>query len=280
LKAVKRAIGGESFTTTAELGSAVFDIRLSPLRDGEAIVGAIGVANDITGRKRTAERLEQLVRTKDEFVASVSHELRTPLTAVVGFATELRDHQDELSKEEARAYIDLVSGQAMEVADLVEDLLVAARVDIDTVSVFPEAVAVWEQVDGAIASWPMELANRVSRQGSEVKAYADPIRLRQIIRNLLSNAQRYGGQSIVVAAERVGETVRMIVRDDGPGIPERDRETIFDPYRRAHEGAGQPLSVGLGLTVSRQLARLMDGDLEYRYADGWSEFILTIPAVL
>jgi PAS domain S-box-containing protein len=280
LKAVRRAIGGESFTTTVELGVGVFDLRMSPAVEDGTVTGAIGVANDITMRKRTAERLEQLVRSKDEFVASVSHELRTPLTAVVGFATELRDQHDELSHRDARGYIELIAGQAMEVADLVEDLLVAARVDMDTVSVFPEPVDVWGQVDGVVQSWSEELAANVTKQGPEFKAYADPIRFRQILRNLLSNAQRYGGSEVVVTAERRGENVVLTVRDNGPGIPERERDGIFDPYRRAHEGAGQPLSVGLGLTVSRQLARLMDGDLEYRYVDGWSEFALTLPAVL
>ena len=69
------------------------------------------------------------------------------------------------------------------------------------------------------------------------------------------------------------------VRDDGAGIPARDREKIFEPYHRAHRFEGQPASVGLGLTVSRQLARLMGGDLNYTYADGHSVFMLSLPGL-
>ena len=67
------------------------------------------------------------------------------------------------------------------------------------------------------------------------------------------------------------------VRDDGPGIPEDHREAVFDAYHRAHDPKGQPASVGLGLSVSRHLVRLMGGDLDYLFDDGWSVFRLEMP---
>ncbi len=115
-------------------------------------------------------------------------------------------------------------------------------------------------------------------EGDEVAAWADPARARQIIRNLLTNAVRYGGESIRVRSARHNGKVLVSVMDDGPGIPEEQREAIFEPYHRAHRLGTQPESVGLGLTVSRQLARLMAGDLTYRFDGDRSIFELVLPA--
>ena len=108
-------------------------------------------------------------------------------------------------------------------------------------------------------------------------ANADPVRVRQIIRNLLANASRYGGPQIKVHIEEGDGHSELVISDDGPGIPLEDQERIFQPYERAHKRHGQPASVGLGLTVSRQLARLMGGDLYYKHGDGWSTFTLELP---
>jgi len=107
-------------------------------------------------------------------------------------------------------------------------------------------------------------------------ALADPIRFRQIVRNLVTNAIRYGGDEIQISMSRKGDRVAVCVADDGPGVPEEDRERIFEAYHRAHSSAGQPGSVGLGLTVSRTLAELMGGSLSYS-KNGLSTFVLDLP---
>jgi signal transduction histidine kinase len=103
------------------------------------------------------------------------------------------------------------------------------------------------------------------------------VRLRQILRNLVSNAIRYGGDHIDVGVARANGHIHITVEDDGAGIPEGQWEQVFEPYARAHDRAEQPSSVGLGLTVSRKLARLMGGDLAYRH-EGGSVFDLSLPA--
>jgi signal transduction histidine kinase len=112
----------------------------------------------------------------------------------------------------------------------------------------------------------------------DATAIADPLRLRQIVRNLASNANRYGGGSIKVRLSRPGRWARLEFHDNGTGIDPEDRQRIFLPYQRAHQRYGQPASVGLGLTVSRQLAELMGGSLDYERIDGWSCFVLVLPA--
>jgi len=105
----------------------------------------------------------------------------------------------------------------------------------------------------------------------------DPARTRQIIRNLLTNAFRYGGDEVLIDIASDGQAARIQVRDNGVGVPEDQRTLIFEPYHRAGLGRDPVGSVGLGLAVSRQLARAMGGDLTYRYESGHSIFEFSLP---
>jgi two-component system sensor histidine kinase KdpD len=99
------------------------------------------------------------------------------------------------------------------------------------------------------------------------------------VRNLLTNAARYGGERVWIEARRGANRVIVSVIDDGRGVPAGQETTIFEAYQRAHNAAGQPASVGLGLSVARKLARLMGGDLRYRRVDDTSVFELSLPLV-
>ena len=238
------------------------------------------VARDISARIAAEARLEQLVRSKDDFVASVSHELRTPLTAVVGLTHELRDAKDRFTAEETSELISLIADQSTEVANIVEDLLVAARADIGKIAISSRETNIGEQVTAVLTALGMNDNAGISFSATDdICALADAPRVRQIIRNLLTNATRYGGDGIDLTVHRSNGSVLVTVTDDGPGVPEERRESIFEPYQRAHAATAHPASVGLGLTVSRQLARLMDGDLIYRFGPGGSSFELSLPAL-
>ena len=279
LRNVRRALGGEAFTATDEIGALVFETRYSPIRDSGRVRGVIGVSYDITDRVRATEQLRELVRSKDDFVATVSHELRTPLTAVVGFAHELRDGLGAFTIDEIASFVDLIDEQATEVGDLVEDLLVASRAEHSSVPVGREAIELWSQVDAVVRARRLGKALRVEGRNGEAKVFGDAIRVRQIVRNLLTNADRYGGPNIIVRARRTDDAWVLEVTDDGEGIPASQRAFIFEPYQRAHTSVGRTESVGLGLTVSRQLARLMGGELVYERRGATSVFALTLSAV-
>ena len=105
----------------------------------------------------------------------------------------------------------------------------------------------------------------------------DPVRFRQIVRNLVSNAVRYGGDQIHISSRLDGDGHVITVSDNGSGIGPEAAGRIFDAYERAHEQPSQPASVGLGLAVARSLARAMGGDIEYCRVDGWTRFELTVP---
>jgi signal transduction histidine kinase len=229
-------------------------------------------------RDVTRRRLEELVRSKDRFVASVSHELRTPLAAVLGFAEELRDSADSFQPQELTGMLELIADQSQEMANMVEDLLVSARADIGTISIVGQEVYLRSQAEATLAGLGSIGARTIDVVGGPGKVWADPSRTRQIIRNLLTNAVRYGGTEVTVEATELGERTMLSIRDNGPGLPEAEWERIFEPYERAHDTPTHPASIGLGLTVSRQLARLMDGDLTYESDGSSSVFKLVLPA--
>jgi PAS domain S-box-containing protein len=221
-------------------------------------------------------RLEELLRSKDAFVASVSHELRTPLTVVSGMALELNERWAELGTDELAEFTAMLVEQSQDMADLIEDLLVAARANIGNVTVVNEPIELDRQVRSVLASIAIPADRTISSQLAEGIVDADAIRVRQIVRNLITNAIRYGGPTIEVTMSSTAGTHVVEVIDDGPGIPAADRDRVFIAYERAHHAEGQPESVGLGLTVSRTLAELMGGSLTYRF-DTRSVFRLELP---
>ncbi|NND04020.1 MAG: PAS domain-containing sensor histidine kinase [Acidimicrobiia bacterium] len=228
-------------------------------------------------RSESRHRLEALVQSKDEFIASISHEVRTPLTVVMGIAHELDSRWNEVEPQERAELLELIVGQTSEMSDLIEDLLVAARADIGKLPIHVEPLDARTVISEVVESVRTtgELSISVSEHSPVV--YADPVRLRQIMRNLITNAVRYGGDEIRITVSHDDHRVWIDVADNGEGVPPESREAIFEAYERAHRSAGRPGSVGLGLTVSRRLARLMDGDLRYRFDEG-SVFTLELAA--
>lgn len=229
-------------------------------------------------RKSAYERLEGLIRSKDEFLASISHEIRTPMTSVLGFASILQDERTRMNTAEIAEIVDLIEHQAQEVADIVDDLLVAARAEIDAVAVAAQPIDLRNEIRAVLAGRLLNEGRQVRVAGEDCPAIGDPARVRQILRNLLTNAVRHGGNRIDISVRCEGGSEAVIVSDDGPGIPPELRRKVFDAYYTASQDNGQPHSIGLGLTVARHLARLMGGDLTLRQDLGPAAFELTLPA--
>ena len=235
------------------------------------------VALRTQARRDTAEaQLRDSLRSKEQLIASISHEMRTPLTAVVGFAELLQIEASGVSDEERSEMIRSIAVEGRDLTNIVEDLLTAAKAEAGTLTVVTIPVdlrAEAAQVLETLSSYPS-----IELIGSSVWAAGDPGRVRQILRNLMSNAVRYGGNNIRVSIIK-SRLPGVQVRDNGGGIPTDERVRIFDAYQRAHNAPGLTASMGLGLTISRSLARLMGGDLTYRYERGDSVFELLLPAV-
>jgi len=241
------------------------------LRAAAEMIGAYWEMRD------TRAELEEMLASKDEFIASVSHEVRTPLTAVLGFASELDEQGAKFSEAERAELTSLLAEQSREVAEIVEDLLTAARAEAGTIVVAPEATSVRQLVGDVLSFHRGEVHIAID---ADVSVWADPGRTRQILRNLLTNAARYGGETVKINVRATGDAmVRLEVRDNGEGVPYQMRSRIFEPYARVKSSATQPASVGLGLSVARQLARLMGGDVVLSESQGWTVFTLSLPAV-
>lgn len=224
-------------------------------------------------------QLSQLVRTKDEFIASISHELRTPLSVVVGLAAELSDHGDEMSEMEFDELLAMVVDQSNDLAAIIDDLLVAARADIGTLTIVTQDVDLSGILDRALAPIAALNRSRVTIDLAVDRVQADPVRMAQILRNLVTNAVRYGGERIGVRSRIAGDATLVEVWDDGSPLEKEQRNRIFEAYYTAHDLSGQPSAVGLGLTVSRNLAQRMGGDLFYNHDGAVSVFTLTLPRV-
>jgi signal transduction histidine kinase len=227
-------------------------------------------------REKNAE-LARVMQDKETFLAGVSHEVRSPLTAMIGFLDLVNDAGDSLGSEERTEMLETVSRQADDVLNLIEDLLASARVEAGTLKVVSVRCDLAAQIRQVVESIQHSTRIDIELIGDGAIADADPSRVRQIIRNLLTNADRYGGNLVVVETDRLDGVAAIQVRDDGRGVPEQDRREIFEPYGQSEANRRVDGSVGLGLHVSRELARLMGGDLAYDYVDGWSVFSLFLP---
>ncbi|MGH8872268.1 MAG: ATP-binding protein [Acidimicrobiia bacterium] len=252
----------------------------APVIDGEPDFSrAVFTVIDVTGHRNEERRMQELVEAKNRFLASVSHEIRTPLTAILGFARVL-DDDPTLDEDDRRLMVSSIVHHSQEVADMVEDLLVAARADMGQIEVANVSFDVESQVRrtlGAGGSFTTDVT--LEAGAGPIRAVGDPARVRQIVRNLLTNAERYGGSAVTISIKAARDRVLVAVADDGPGLPRQDWERIFEPYHRGRHTPGRPGSVGIGLAISRQLAELMGGTLIYRHEGGRSVFLLGLRPV-
>ena len=214
-------------------------------------------------------------RSKDEFFDGISHELRTPLTAIYGLSEHLVEHGlGDIG--EAEELIALIHRDSAELFRMVEDLLMAARLDDGLFKVDLASVDVRAVFDGVAGSLRRSGVT-VSVEGT-ASAHAEHRFLTHVARNLLSNASTYGGGEVLVKIKEHASTVRITVADDGPGVDPATVDTLFAPL--VHDGSEVLLvgSVGLGLAVARLLIEVMGGTIQYSRIDGWTVFTATLQA--
>ena len=216
---------------------------------------------------RTAAHIEELVRAQKQILADASHELRSPL-ARMRVAVELLKGEDEA---------DLKHGLARDIAELdelIDELLLASRLEAG------QELEHAEPMDLLALAAEESLAYGAQVAGVSVEVVGDPRLLRRLIRNLLENARRHGGaDSIAVEVDREGSVAVLRVRDHGPGIPEAEKDRIFEPfYRLRGHGESGDGGVGLGLSLVRRIARRYGGEVVYRAGpQGGSIFEVSLP---
>lgn len=227
-------------------------------------------------------RLEEASRTKDVFLSHVSHELRTPLNSILGFSKMILDGLCS-SPEEERELLRDVFSSARHLLDLVNDLLDLRRVEEGKLSLRIENLNLRDLIDSTLplvalhaAEKHLELRNETSGQDLP-KAWADEMRVRQVLLNLLNNAVKFtssGSITLRVSPASVSATgqpaerhpeqpmIRIEVEDTGSGIPAAKREKVFDEFVQLGDPSTQKMrGAGLGLAISRRLVGLMGGSI-------------------
>ena len=210
--------------------------------------------------------LRESERMKTELVSIVSHELRTPLASVLGFTALLLKR--EFDPPIRRHYLGIVDAQARRLAALLEDFLDVQRIEHEGLELATErvdlAVLLDEQAELYAEQSPKHTVE-VALEERPLPVRGDPDRLAQVVGNLLSNAIKYSpdGGTVQLAAERSGAGVRVIVRDEGLGIPEDQQERIFTKFFRGDAGATGITGTGLGLAVSREIVEAHGGSIGF-----------------
>ncbi|HET7568844.1 MAG TPA: PAS domain-containing sensor histidine kinase [Gaiellaceae bacterium] len=246
-----------------------------------------GFAVDVTARKeaeadrerllqrlqRQNERLRELDRLKDEFIALVSHELRTPLTSIRGYLELLGD--GDAPPDEQSSFLQVIERNAERLQRLVEDLLLAAQADADSLHLAIEDIDLAKlAVDCAEASAPTASARGISLACTVVATptvRGDEGRLGQVVDNLLSNALKFtppGGGVHVRVSESAGAAV-VEVADSGMGIPEGEQAELFGRFFRTKRAQREAVAgVGLGLSIAKALVEAHGGRIDFTSAEG------------
>jgi len=248
------------------------------------VAGGSIIAADVRRQVRLAQQ-------KTDFVSNVSHELKTPLTSIRMFADLLAEKR--VPDEERQAtYLRIIAAEAARLTRLINNVLDFARLERgkagDKLTGEPRPCDLVDGVRDVVETCAPHLEAEGISFRHEVEAETLPIRgdidaLAQIILNLISNAEKYGGNDVLVRVRRQDTTTGALgcvdVLDRGAGIPARDIKTVFEPFHRLDDSlaSGIPGS-GLGLTLARRMARAHGGDVTYSArAGGGSCFTLTIP---
>jgi two-component system CheB/CheR fusion protein len=267
-------------------GDWYYDLIVEPRYDAAGrIVGVGGAALDVTARKLVEESLKDADRRKDEFLATLAHELRNPLAPIANSVQLLR--LAGARDPELEVVHDIIDRQVRQLTRLVEDLLDVSRVSRGKITLHRQRIKLESVVEQAVETTrPLfEAVGHklvVSLPGHALTVDGDPTRLAQAFGNLLHNAAKFttGTGRIAVEATREGDWAKIVVRDNGLGIPADMLSRIFELFAQVETGVDRAHGgLGIGLTLVRSLVELHGGTIEAQ-SDGpgrGSAFVVRLP---
>jgi signal transduction histidine kinase len=231
----------------------------------------------------TLDRLRELDRLKDEFIAVTSHELRTPLASVYGAAMTLQRH--ELDAEQRESLLGVIFRESTRLARLVDQVLWASKLEGGRVTATIESCDPLELVEEVVAAerthMPEGLTLTVEADEVVPRIAADGEKVKQVLVNLIDNALKYSIEDgwVEVSVRSEEERVRFSVRDDGLGIPLVEQQRIFDKFHRLDPNMTRGVGgTGLGLYICKQLVEQMDGHIWVASSEGdGSTFAFELP---
>ncbi|KQW53039.1 histidine kinase [Nocardioides sp. Root1257] len=236
--------------------------------------------------KEQSLELEMASRHKSEFLASMSHELRTPLNAVLGFSEVLLERMFGEINERQEEYLRDIHDSGRHLLELLNEILDLSKVEAGRMELEYSSFELGALLDDAAAMLRERagsggIALRVEADPDLGPVYSDRLRLKQVVLNLVTNAVKFTGEggTVAVGARRTATEVEVQVVDTGIGVPEEDRERIFESFQQGGRGASREEGTGLGLTLSRRIVELLGGRmwLESEVGVG-STFAFSLPS--
>ncbi len=284
------------------------ELHISPVVDEEGqVTHFVGIQDDITGRKRMEEALVERNReleetrdvlrqrnhdlreatlAKDRFLATMSHEMRTPLNAVLGYVEILLMGIAGEVTEEQREHLERIRSTGRHLLDLINDILDLTRAEVGKLEISVKPIEVLPIAEEVLATLEPEARDKGIRleldpeDRPDIQVMGSRRRLRQIMMNLISNALKFTPEgSVRIGWEELEQEAEIFVRDTGIGIPNNALAGVFEEFFQVDSGHTRQFGgSGLGLTISRRLARLMGGDITVESTPGeGSTFRLTLP---
>ena len=244
------------------VGDRMLELYLAPFSSDQEKGGVLIVLHDVTEQHRNEER-------RKEFVANVSHELRTPLTNVRSYAETLRSAEGDIPQEMENSFLDIIISETDRMTHIVQDLLTLSRLDAGNTEMRFAPFSFRESVENVCRANAMEarrhshtLTCTLAEDMPEISG--DRQRLEQVVTNILGNAIKYtpDGGHIAVTGGGSGRSVWVEVTDDGIGIPEKDRDRIFDRFYRVDKARSRESGgTGLGLSIAKEIVERHHGSL-------------------
>ena len=244
------------------VGERMLELYLAPFSSDQEKGGVLIVLHDVTEQHRNEER-------RTEVVANDSHELRTPLTNVRSYAETLRSAEGDIPQEMENSFLDIIISETDRMTHIVQDLLTLSRLDAGNTEMRFAPFSFRESVENVCRANAMEarrhghsLTCTLAEDMPEISG--DRQRLEQVVTNILGNAIKYtpDGGHIAVTGGGSGRSVWVEVTDDGIGIPEKDRDRIFDRFYRVDKARSRESGgTGLGLSIAKEIVERHHGSL-------------------
>ena len=245
--------------------------------DQDIPMGVIMVIRDITER-------EKLDNMRKEFVANVSHELKTPLTSIKGYS-ETMLMTDELPKDTMHEFVSVINREASRMDKLVHDLLQLSKFDYGKASLKKDNFTISELAKNVLAKMKFSAKQKehtlTGNFGNGIKVYADKASIEQVLVNIISNSIKYtpDGGKIELYIEEKEDSIEIIEKDNGMGIPEKDLKRIFERFYRVDKARSRQMGgTGLGLSIVKEIVDSNNGTIKIKSAvNKGTEIIINLP---
>lgn len=253
---------------------AMFFVETYVVGDGQAesvlLAATILVGLLVIARQGVAivENRADIEQQRDALVSTISHELRTPLTSVVGYSSLLEEADGSMDAREQRRMVTIIRQQADHMSRIVADLIMLARGVSNDLRLTVEGVPMVDLVERSIESSAVPRESVDVECSTNLTAFVDPGRIQQVLSNLLTNAERYGGPHRLVRVAADGSDLAIEVHDDGEGIPRRYEVRVWDRFERGPNRFNSSVpGSGIGLSIVLAIAAAHGGTAKYRRSE-------------